>query len=273
MSSLESKGLYTISKAIRRTHSPRTPILLLLGWAVICVGSPMVCEEPSAGQERLIRIASAGGEPAFALRISAEGRTGVVSVRDQRGAELQSLTCALLRDNTAPTDEELGVLREQFVTQFEVKDFDFDHHADLAGIREFGAKWARYCVWLYDPRQHIFVKDFLVEQLELLTNLDALGNGEISSSHIGPTDVWRAVYRIVGAEGSRPTRQLVPVCSCLAESTAGGEKPSVVVTTRYQGGQAVVQRQDATKMDMRSALSACSSLARQKEKPKSHARK
>jgi len=140
MSSLESKGLYTINKAIRRTHSPRTSMLVLLGWAVICVGSPILCEEPSAGQERPIRIASAGGEPAFVLRISAEGRTGVVSVRDEQGAELQSLTCALLRDNTAPTDEELGALREQFVTQFEVKDFDFDHHADLAGIRgEVGA--------------------------------------------------------------------------------------------------------------------------------------
>jgi hypothetical protein len=60
----------------------------------------------------------------------------------------------------------LAAVRGQFVAQFMITDMDFDGHADLAGVREFGAKWARYCVWLYDPKQHIYVKDLLAEQME-----------------------------------------------------------------------------------------------------------
>jgi len=74
------------------------------------------------------------------------------------------------------------------------------------------------------------------------------------------------VYRIVGAKGSRPERQLVPVFSCLLETTPGGEKPTAVVMTRYEGGQAVVQRQEAAKMDMKAALGMCSSAKSQAKK-------
>jgi hypothetical protein len=156
------------------------------------------------------------------------------------------------------TQEELAAAREQFMTQFVVTDFDFDDHPDLAGIREFGAKWARYCVWLYDP-QHIFMKDFLAEQMELLVNLRPLAGRRITSSHMGVESNWLAVYRVAGADGSRPERQLVPVYSCLVEYTPSGEKPTAVVTTHYQKGQAVVRRQEAVKMDMKAALGKCSS--------------
>src|SRR6516225_3940719 len=100
-------------------------------------------------------IPSAGGEPSFSLQIRAAGRKGLVTVRDERGTEIQNLMCPLLRDDAEATQEELAAVRNQFVTQFVVTDFDFDHHPDLAGIREIGAKWARYCVWLYDPKQRI----------------------------------------------------------------------------------------------------------------------
>lgn len=149
--------------------------------------------------------------------------------------------------------------REKFVTQFEAMDLDSDGYPDLAGIREFGAKWARYCVSLYDPRQHIFVKDFLAEQMELLINLTSSVGGMVSSSHMGPASPWQAVYQIVGTKGSRPERQLVPLFSCLLETTPGGDKPSAVVTTRYSGGHEVVQRQDAIKMSTKEALSKCRS--------------
>jgi hypothetical protein len=74
-------------------------------------------------------------------------------------------------------------------------------------------------VWLYDPNQHIFVKDFLAEQMELLANLNSLDGGLVSSSQMGATNPWQAVYRIAGAKGSRPERQLVPVFSGLLETT------------------------------------------------------
>jgi hypothetical protein len=162
-----------------------------------------------------------------------------------------------LRDNTDATQGELTAVREQFLTQFVVRDFDSDGYPDLAGIREFGANWARYCVWLYDPKQHSFTRDFLAEQMELLTNLEPLAGGQISTSHMGPENIWRAVYRIAGTEGSRPVRQLIPAYSCLVETTPGGEKPTVVVTALYQSGQTIVQRHQAGKMDIRVALSRC----------------
>jgi hypothetical protein len=189
-----------------------------------------------------------------------------VSVQNERGTEVQSLVCPLLRDGAETTQEELAAVREQFVTKFEAKDFDFDRHPDLAGIREFGAKWARYCVWLYEPKEHRFVKTFLAEQMELLTNLNSLDGGMVSSSQIGPTNHWRAVYRIAEAEGSRPERQLVPVLSCLLETSPDGEKGMAVVMTRYEGGRGVVRRREATRVDMKAVLDSCSTTKSQNKK-------
>jgi hypothetical protein len=213
-----------------------------------------------------MKVPSVAGEPALVFKISAVGRRGIMSVRNEGGAEVQSLECPLLRDGVAATQQELAAVREQFVRQFVVMDLDSDGHPDLAGIREFGAKWARYCVWLYDPNQHIFVKNFLAEQMELLTNLTSLEGGLVSSSHMGPTNPWQAVYRIVGAQASRPERQLVPVFSCLLETTPDGDKPTAVVMTRYDGGQAVAQRDDAVKMGMKEALAKCGSAKSRAEK-------
>jgi hypothetical protein len=232
-------------------------ILMFLGLAAIWVAPPMVCQESGDGEERIIRIARANGEPALVLQISTERNRGVVSVRHENGAELQSLSCPLLRDNTAVSEDELAAVQQQFLRQFVVRDLDSDGHPDLAGIREFGAKWARYCVWLYDPKQHFFAKDFLAEQMELMTNLEPLAGGQIATSHIGPENMWRAVYRITEVEGSRPERQLVSVYSCLVETKPGGEKPASVVTVRHESGHAVVQRHEAGKMDIKAALDAC----------------
>jgi hypothetical protein len=230
---------------------------MFVGWAACWVVSPMVSQESPASKERILKIPAAGGEPAVVLRISTERSRGTVSVRNERNAEVQKLTCPLLRDNTEAMEEELAVVREQFVSKFMVRDLDFDQHPDLAGIREFGAKWARYCVWLYDPKQHIFAKDFLAEQMELLTNLEPLANGRISSSHMGPENMWQAVYRVTESEESRPQRQLIPLSSCLIETAPGGERPTAVVITRYEGGQATLQRQETVKMDIRVAVSKC----------------
>ena len=181
-----------------------------------------------------------------------------MSVQHDNGAELQRLSCPLLRDDTAVSEDQLVAVREQFLRQFVVRDLDSDGHPDLAGIREFGANWARYCVWLYDPKQHFFAKDFLAEQMELMTNLEPLAGGQIPTSHMGPENMWRAVYRITEVEGSRPERQLVSVYSCLVETKPGGEKLASVVTVRYESGRAVVKRHEAGKMDIRAALSKCS---------------
>jgi hypothetical protein len=112
----------------------------------------------AAGKSRDLRIPGTAGQPSFFVRIWAEGQTGIVNVRDEKGRDVQKLVCPFLRDVGEAAPEELAAVREQFVAHFVIADLDFDGHADLAGIREFGAKWARYCVWLYDPKQHMYVK-------------------------------------------------------------------------------------------------------------------
>lgn len=238
-------------------------VLLSLGWAAISAVPLMMVQGLDARGQREMKVPSVAGEPSLALKISAEGRQGIVSVRNEAGTAVQSLVCPLLRDNVGAMPEELAAVREQFITNFVAMDLDSDGHPDLAGIREFGAKWARYCVWLYDPKQHVFMRNFLAEEMELLTNLNPLGNGLVSSSQIGPADPWQPLYRIAGANGSRPERQLVPVFSCLLETTPGGEKPIAVVMTRFEGGRAVVQRQEAVKLDLKTALGECSSAESQ----------
>ena len=105
-----------------------------------------------------------------------------------------------------------------------------------------GRNLARYCVWLYDQKQHRYGKDFLAEQMESLRNLQPLGAGQISSSHMRPANSWIAVYRVVRADGSWPVRQLVPVRSCLVESTPDGEKPTAIVITQFEGGQRITDK-------------------------------
>jgi hypothetical protein len=127
-------------------------------------------------------------------------------------------------------------------------------------------------LWLYDPKQHSFTRDFLAEQMELLTNLEPLAGGQISTSHRGPENMWRAVYRITGAEGSRPVRQLIPAYSCLVETTPGGVKATAIVTAQYQSGQTIVQRHQTGKMNIKAALNRCDSSPEMGESRKSQSK-
>lgn len=238
-------------------------VLLLLGWVAIGVTPLTLSQQSATNNEKEIKVPAVAREPRLILRISALERWGIVSVRNGAGAQVQSLACPLLRDEVEPTQPELAAVREQFVAQFQAIDLDSDGYPDLAGIREFGAKWARYCVWLYDPGQHIFVKNFLAAQMELLTNLSSSDGARILASRMGPTNPWEAVYRIAAAGGGWPERQLVPLLSCGLQTTADGDKPSILAVTRYNGGRAIVQRQDVTKMNVKEALGKCTSAESQ----------
>ncbi len=238
-------------------------ILALAGWMAMCGTVPGSAQEAGVKGVRESKIEGLGGEPSFALQISAEGRQGNVDVRDEKGALVQKLACTLLRENATVTESELAAAREQFVKRFEAKDLDFDGHLDLVGVREFGAKWARYCVWLYDPQQHIFVKDFLAEQMESLTNLAAEKNGRwIVTSSFGPANPWRAVYRIFDGKHSAPGRQLLPMESCSVETSYGDESPIAIWITRFEKGEVVVHRQDAGKMDRKAAGQVCEAVGK-----------
>jgi len=235
---------------------PKTPafLLLLLGSVVTCVPKVDCVQQIITSETRELSVPVAAGQPSFSVRISAEGQTGTVAVLDEKGAEVQKLACLLLRDHAEVTQEELAAVREQFVSHFVIADLDSDGHIDLAGVREFGANWARYCVWRYDKKQHKYSRDFLAEQMELLTNLRPLGGGQISSSHMGPTNSSIAVYRVVEADGTEPVRQLVPLRSCLVERRPNG---AIQVVAQFKEGQTVVRRRGIAEKDVISALNEC----------------
>jgi hypothetical protein len=108
--------------------------------------------------DRTLTVPGGPGRPSFTLHIQ-EGRgEGIVDVSSSTGKRVQTLTCE-------------AKMPAIFVDAFEVQDLDMDGHPDLRGPREFGAKWYRYCVWLFDPSSQWFVRDFLAEQMELLYNL------------------------------------------------------------------------------------------------------
>jgi len=231
-----------------------TVFLLLVSSVLACVPKVDFVQEIATNEQREISFPGTASEPSFSVRISAEGRMGTVAVLDGKGTEMQKLECPLLRDNPDATRQEMAAVREQFISKFVTADLDSDGHLDLAGVREFGAKWARYCVWLYDAAQHKFMRDFLAEQMELLTNLRALGNGQISSSHMGPTTSSIAVYRVVNADGTEPARQLVPLRSCLVELRANA---AIQVIAQFEGERTVMRRRHVTEKDVGTILNQC----------------
>ena len=231
--------------------------LLCFSFAAILSDPCVLSQESTIRKSRELTVQGGRLQHRLSLRIWAAGHQGGVTVRDEQGNTLQTLSCPLLRDNPEPQEQELAAERDQFINHFLINDFDFDGYLDLAGVREFGAKWERYCVWLYDPKQQLFIRDFLAEQMELLPNLTPLDARQLSSSYPGPTAPWIALYKIVESEGARPQRQLMPLCSCLFDSAPDGNTPTTVSITRYNGTLPLVERRKTTKLDMRNALRNC----------------
>ncbi len=171
----------------------------------------------------------------YDLRISAQGRSGLIEVRDKSTAALvQTLSCPLLRGISNPSKPEIEGVGEEFVGHFQAEDLNFDGMPDLKGPRELGAKWARYCVWLFNAKTHRFENDFLAEQMELLYNLTADPKHRlIVSNSIGPVDPMQDEYRIEGLSKERPYwPRLVAVLSCSIETGPLGKTPKAAIT-RY----------------------------------------
>jgi len=131
-----------------------TRALLLLGCAAIGASEPVLTQDMAASKSRDLRIPGTAGQPSFFVRIWAEGQTGIVNVWDEKGRDVQKLVCPFLRDDPIQRSRSaLQIARQP--ARMRRQGFG-DGHADLAGIREFGAKWARYCVWLYDSAKRSF---------------------------------------------------------------------------------------------------------------------
>lgn len=192
-----------------------------------------------------------GKEPKFTLDISAAGRMGTVVVKNLAGAKVQTLTCDLFRDwgdeigvDQTTTERVLDYHAERFVSDLQPTDLDIDGLPDILAIRDGGAKWVTYCVWLFDPSQGKFVQDALSRQMEEFANLTVdVGRRQISTFTIGPTDPVRDEYRIDTRPVIRPAwRRLLPVRSCLLDTgrTEGADRIASVAT--YANGREVVRR-------------------------------
>jgi hypothetical protein len=219
-----------------------------------CVWSNcFVAAQTSSGSEaiRTLNIPRVAGQPALTLRISVSGTQGLVEVRNDLGALVQTLSCPLLNAMENPSDlqVERGAAKE-FVTRFKAEDLDLDGYLDLKGVREFGATWARYCVWLFDPKTHTFNRGGdLGEQMERLYNLRADSKRGLILSYSG-TNVNPLFdeYRIEHIGKDRPYwPRLIPVQSCLLENNSPhadetAPRDWMVVRVRYDHEHPVVVR-------------------------------
>ena len=192
--------------------------------------------------DRTLLVPGGPARPPFALRVLTNGREGVVEVSGPAGTRLQTLTCAL---------EPYA----SFVSGFAIEDLDMDGHPDLRAPREFGAKWERYCIWLYDPSTGGFENDLLARQMELLTNLKVdAGHHRLVSFDIGPVRPSWDVYRIVN--GAYPEqRLLLPEQACVVESDVSG--PVAAIVTRFADGRARTGRHALSPVDQRSTQEIC----------------
>jgi len=231
--------------------APRSMLALLLSTQIpALLGGPAAQTSTPEGS-RIVKVGGAHGQPGYTLRVSASGNLGRIEVDDASGSHVQILLCSLLRNELGPTALELAGMDEQFVVNFAIEDLNFDGYPDLKAPREFGAKWGRYCVWLFDPTNRRFMNDGLAEQMELLYNLEADAEHErVLAYTIGPVNPMRDEYRIEGVGKDRPYwPRLIPVRSCFIESAS---PPFVQVLTDYDQGRPVVKRQ---RFDLRAVCS------------------
>ena len=157
--------------------------ILLFCVRLVLQGQTPAAQNP-ATSSRMVRIGGTRGKPAYTFHISAKGSQGVIEVRDASDFDVQTLTCPMLRDVTNPSKAELDGVGESFVGLFGVEDLNFDGYLDIKAVREHGAKWGIYCVWLFDPQQRLFVKDRVAQEMEMLPNLEADPRGAASSPAI-----------------------------------------------------------------------------------------
>jgi len=228
-------GVQSSSEVVVIVSGTALPVLLAL-WSI---QSPPGTDRPA---DRTLTVPGGPGRPSFTLHIQEKGPEGIVDVFSPAGERLQTLTCAIQQPSF-------------FVGGFRVEDLDMDGHPDLRGTREFGAKWERFCVWLFDPSSQRFVRDFLAEQMELLVNLEVDGvHHRLVSSTIGPVEPSWDVYRIVN--GSHSTmRVLLPEQSCVIDMDETGNATASV--TSYGGGRAQTKRHPLPAGDERRAQEIC----------------
>jgi hypothetical protein len=88
---------------------------------------------------------------------------------------------------------------EAALASADVVDVNFDGYRDFWVLREMGAKWGRYDVFVYEPKSGKFIQDALSREVATLDNPEIDGASKvIVSSSIGPSEPYRAVRKVQG---------------------------------------------------------------------------
>ena len=88
---------------------------------------------------------------------------------------------------------------EAALASADVVDVNFDGYRDFWVLREMGAKWGRYDVFVYEPKSGKFIKDNLSREVAALDNPEIDGASKIIvSSSTGPSEPYRAVRKVQG---------------------------------------------------------------------------
>jgi hypothetical protein len=220
------------------------PVFLIYFIAIAILTPSIALAQSDKPASKTLSIGGVGQEPRFTLDISGAGRSGIVVVKNSAGAPIQTLSCDLFRDSGGDTgiDAEtrarvFSIHDEIFVSGAKVVDANFDGLPDIMAVRDGGAKWGRYCVWLFDPKQGRFTQNSASRQMEDLDNLTVDAERRlIVSFTIGPTNPSRDEYRI-------DAQRLLPVRSCQLDtgSSAGSARVATIVT-HSSGGDTVQRR-------------------------------
>ena len=204
--------------------------------------TPDLCGTAGGQAATILTVPEGPGQPSFTIRVLTTERQGVAEVSGPAGTRPQTLTCAL-----EPYSSLAG--------GFALEDLDMDGHPDLRVVREFGAKWKRYCIWLYQPSTHSFEKDGLASQMELVSNLTVdPGHHRLVGFSIGPVRPSWDVYRIVS--GADPQeRVLLPEQSCVIETDETGNAAATVA--RFGNGRVQTGRRALPRGDRRTTQQIC----------------
>lgn len=78
-------------------------------------------------------------------------------------------------------------------------DLNFDGYRDFWVVSDFGAKYARYEAFVFDPKAQRFVKDSLAREVSALMNPEVdMASKRIVTTSIGPADPSRTVRKVQG---------------------------------------------------------------------------
>jgi len=134
------------------------------------------------------------------VRAAASESRGETSMKIELHARGKSQTIAL-------DHRELGA--DRMLASIEIVDANFDGHPDVIVLRESGAKWGSYDVFLFDPStSHFSSASPLARSLSQLSNATFdVARRVVTTRDIGPSNPSRVTYAIEGA-------QLREIASC-----------------------------------------------------------